>query len=87
MITHTKGLSFTFFIHIRNNTLVRKAGLRSEVHAKGLFNCSYFRSLRNQRVLFGHRLYIGDVKTGKNEWLIIIGDTPVKHTDKYYGER
>ena len=86
-ITYLKELSFTFFIRIRNNTLVRKVGLSKEVHAKRLFNCSYFRSLRHRRVLFGHRLYIGGLKTGKNEFLIIISDTPVKHADKYYGER
>lgn len=86
-ITYLKRLPFTFFIRIRNNTLVRKGGKSKEVHAKRLFNCSYFRSLRHQRVLFGLRLYLGGLKTGKNEWLIIISDTPVKHADKYYGER
>lgn len=86
-ITYLKDLSFTFFIRIRNNTLVRKGGESKEVHAKRLFNCTYFRSLRNRRVLFGHRLYIGGLKTGNNEWLIIISNTTVKHADKYYGER
>lgn len=86
-ITYLKGLPFTFFIRIRNNTLVRKGGESKEIHAKQLFNCIYFRALRNRRVLFGHRLYIGGLKTGHKEYLIIISNTSVKHADKYYGER
>ena len=86
-ITYLKGLSFTFFIRIRNNALVRKAGATKEVHAKRLFNCLHFRSLRKSRLLFGHQLYLGGQKVGKEEWLIIISDTSVKHAEKYYGER
>lgn len=86
-ITYLKGLSFTFFIRIKNNTLVRKLGKSKEVHAKNLFNCSHFRALRKKRIFYGHRLYIGGQKIGNNEWLIIISDTPVKHANKYYGER
>lgn len=86
-ITYLKELPFTFFIRIRNNTLVRKSGMTKQVHAKRLFDCSYFRALRKKRVLFGHRLYIGGQKIGKNDRLIIISDTPVKHAEKYYGER
>ena len=86
-ITYLKSLPFTFFIRIRNNTLANKIGDSEQKHANRLFNCSYFRALRNRRVLFGHRLYIGGQKIGKNEWLIIISDTPVKHAHKYYGER
>ena len=86
-ITYLKKMPFTFFIRIRNNTLVRKSGLAKEVHVKRLFNCLHFKSLRKRRVLLSHRLYIGGMKTGKNEWLIIMSDTSVKHADKYYGER
>jgi len=86
-ITYLKGLPFTFFIRIKNNTLVRKLGKSKQVHAKNLFDCSHFRALRKKRVLFGHRLFIGGQKIGDNEWLIIISDIPVKRAKNYYGER
>jgi hypothetical protein len=86
-IKYLKGLPFTFFIRIRNNALVRKAGKTKELHAKRLFNCQHFRSLRKSRILFGHQLYVGGQKIGKNEWLIIISDHPIKHGDKFYAER
>lgn len=35
----------------------------------------------------GQRLYVGGQKIGKNEWLIIISDRPLKHANTYYGER
>ena len=86
-ITYLKKLPFTFFIRIRNNTLIRKAGKHKEVHAKTLFKCSHFRALRKKRIFFGHQLYIGGQKIGDKEWLIIISDIPVKHAKTYYGER
>lgn len=86
-ITYLKALPFTFFIRIRNNTLVRKLGQSKQLHAKRLFDCRHFKALRKKRVLFGHRLYIGGLKTSQTEWLIIISDTTVKHANKYYGER
>lgn len=86
-ITYLKESPFTFFIRIRNNTLVSKLSDSKQIHAKRLFNCSHFRALRISRVLFGHRLYVGGQKTSEGEWLIIISDTPVKHAHKYYGER
>ena len=86
-ITYLKGLPFTFFIRIRNNTLVRKLGKSKEVHAKRLFGYAHFRALRKKRLLTGHRLYIGGQQISEKEWLIIISDTPVKHAKNYYGER
>ena len=86
-ITYLKKMPFTFFIRIRNNTLIRKIGKHKEVYAKTLFNCSHFRALSKKRILFGHQLFIGGQKVGKNDWLIIISDTPVKHAKTYYGER
>ena len=67
-ITYLKDLPFTFFIRIRNNILANKIVNSEQKHAKHLFNFSYFRALRNRRVLFGHRIYIGGQKIGMNEW-------------------
>lgn len=86
-ISYLKQLPFTFFIRIRNNTLVRKLGKSKQLHAKELFNCGHFRALRKKRILFGHRLYIGGIKISEKEWLIIISDTSVKHANKFYGQR
>lgn len=86
-ITYLKGLPFTFFIRIRNNTLINKVNDPKQVHVKRLFNCSHFRAFRKKRVLYGHQLYVGGQKTSTGEWLIIISDTTVKHAHKYYGER
>lgn len=86
-IAYLKEQPFTFFIRIKNNTLVRKLGKSKEVHASKLFECSHFRALRKKRVLFGHRLYIGGQKISEKEWLIIISDISVKHAKIYYGER
>lgn len=86
-IAYLKKLPFTFFIRIRNNTLVRKVAKQKEVHAKTLFGCAHFRSLRKKRMLFGHQLHIGGQEIGDGEWLIIISDVSVKHAKNYYGER
>ena len=86
-ITYLKDLPFTFFIRIRNNTLIRKIGKHKTVYAKDLFECNHFRILRKQRILFGHRLYIGGQKINDKDWLIIISDISVKHAKNYYGER
>lgn len=86
-ISYLKKLPFTFFIRIRNNTLVRKQGKSKQSHVKELFDCDYFRALKKQRILFGHRLYIGGIRINEKEWLVIISDTTVKHANKFYGER
>jgi len=86
-ISYLKTLPFTFFIRIRNNTLIRKQGKFKQRHAKELFNCEHFRALRKKRMLFGHRLYVGGIRIGKKEWLVIVSDTTVKHANKFYGER
>jgi hypothetical protein len=86
-ITYLKKLPFTFFIRIRNNTLVRRKGQTKEVHAKQLFECNHFRALKKKRILFGHQLYIGGQKIGAKEWLILISDIPVSRAKNYYGER
>lgn len=86
-LTYLKTLPFTFFIRIRNNTLVRKIGKQKQVYAKGLFIKNHFQALRKPRMLFGHRLYIGGQQISDKEWVILISGTPVQKAHKYYGER
>jgi len=86
-ITALKERSIGFIIRIKANAKVRKPGHSKEKAAKSLFGCPRFRSLRKQRAVFNHRLYIGGYKCGAREYLILVSDTPLKHQGRLYAER
>lgn len=86
-ITALKNRSIGFIILIRVDARVRKPGSHRERAAKELFACAHFRCLRNQRIVFHHRLFMGGCKIGAKEYLILVSDTPLKHQGKMYAER
>ncbi len=86
-LTYLKKQAFHFVIRIRKDAKVRKAGKLQERHAYKLFECKDFRALRKQRILFGHRLYIGGQKISNTEYLILISDIPLKHGTQIYSQR
>lgn len=86
-LTALKNRSVGFIVRIRVDAKVRKPGQQRERPAKKLFACSQFRCLRNQRVVFHHRLFMGGYKIGAKEYLILVSDTPLKHQGRMYAER
>lgn len=86
-LTHLKKQSFRFIIRIRKDAKVRKPGQMAEKAAWRLFQTNAFRALRKQRVLFGHRLYVGGQKLSAKEYLILISDVPLKHGTQMYAQR
>jgi len=86
-VTYLKKSPFSFYIRIRNNSLVRKTGKQKEQYAKCLFKCDYYKKLRKQRMLFGHQLYLSGQQLDEKEWLVIISDVPPKKAKYYYGQR
>ena len=86
-ITALKERCLGFIIRIRVDAKVRKPGQEREKAAKTLFACTHFRCLRNQRVVFHHRLFMGGCKIGAKEYLILVSDTPLKHQGRMYAER
>lgn len=86
-LTALKDRRLGFIIRIRVDAKVRKPGQQRERPAKELFNCTEFRCLRNRRVVFHHRLFMGGCKIGAKEYLILVSDTPIKHQGRMYAER
>lgn len=86
-LTYLKKQSIHFIIRVRKDAKVRKPGCLKERHAYRLFETSTFRALRKQRILFGHRLYVGGQKLSASEYLILISDISLKHGTQLYGQR
>lgn len=86
-LTALKNRRIGFMIRIRVDAKVRKPGQQRERLAKELFNCTKFRCLRNKRVVFDHRLFMGGCKIGAKEYLILVSDTAIKHQGRMYAER
>lgn len=86
-ISYLKKQTFTFFIRIKSNTLVRKTGKYKERFARDLFRTPNFKVLRKKRVLWGHQLYLAGQQIKGKEWLILISDQPLSNGKKFYGER
>lgn len=86
-LAYLKKQPFHFVIRIRKDAKVRRPGKLPERHAYKLFECKDFRALRKQRILFGHRLYIGGQKISATEYLILISDIPLKHGTQIYSQR
>jgi len=86
-LAYLKKQSFHFVIRVRKDAKVRKPGCLKERHAHRLFQTSGFRALRKQRVLFGHRLFVGGQKLSPSEYLILISDAPLRNGTQLYGQR
>ena len=86
-LTALKNRRVSFIVRIRVDAKVRKPGQQRERPAKELFACNQFRCLRNQRVVFHHRLFMGGYKIGAKEYLILVSDTPLRHQGRIYAER
>ncbi len=86
-IAALKKRQIGFIVRIRIDAKVRKPGQESERSAKKLFACSDFRSLRKQRIVFHHRLFLGGYKLDTKEYLILASDTPLKYQGRMYAQR
>ena len=86
-LTYLKKQPFGFIIRIRKDAKVRKPGKIKEVKAFTLFQTDSFRALRKQRVLFGHRLFVGGQKTSTKEYVILISNIRLKHATQMYTQR
>ena len=86
-LTFLKNQSFHFIIRIRKDAKIRKPGQIKEVRAYHLFQSDSFRALRKQRVLFGHRLFVGGQKISAKEYVILISDITLKHAPQMYTQR
>ena len=86
-LAYLKKQSFHFVIRIRKDAKIRKPANLKERHAYRLFETSSFRALRKQRILFGHRLYVGGQKLSASEYLILISDISLKHGTQLYSQR
>ena len=86
-LTYLKKQSFGFIIRIRKDAKIRKPGKMKEVKAFTLFQTDSFRALRKQRVLFGHRLFVGGQKISTKEYVILISNIRLKHATQMYTQR
>lgn len=86
-LTFLKKQPFHFIIRIRKDAKIRKPGKLKEAKGFTLFQTDAFRALRKQRVVFGHRLYVGGRQTASKEYLILISNAPLKHATQMYTQR
>lgn len=87
-LAYLKSKGIHFLIRIRKDAKVRKLGKSKEVKAYTLFQNQSFQAKYKQRIIFGHRLYVGGQQVsntdGKEEYLILISDVKLrKATQKY----
>lgn len=86
-IGYLREQSFSFFIRVKSNTKVYKIGKEKGWSAAYIFRTSHFKVLRQQRIIWGHRLYIAGQQQGEKDWLILVSDQPLSKGKNYYGER
>ena len=86
-VSYLKMQSFHFITRIKINTLVRKTGKTKAKQVKELFKQSHFKVLRQQRIVWGHSLYLAGQYLGGDEWLILASNRPLSQGKRFYGER
>ena len=55
--------------------------------AREIFKTSHFKVLRKERMIWGHRLFLGGQQLSDKEWLILVSAQPLSAAKSYYGER
>ncbi len=66
---------------------MRKKGTLKEQKVGSYFNQKTFKSLRKERILFGHELYVaGQTKTNK-ETLVLVSNLPLSKGRLLYAQR
>lgn len=86
-ISYLKRQAFTFIIRIKANSRIRKIGKQQAHLASSIFKDEYFKILRKQRVIWGHRLFIAGQQISDTQWLILVSAQPLSAGKQFYGER
>ena len=84
---YLKANDLDFVLRIRNNILVRHMGQMKSHRASRLFTSTKFSNLRKQRIISGHRLYIGGKKLKGKEYLILVSSKQFGYAQRIYAER
>ena len=85
--SYLKMQSFHFITRIKVNTLVQKLNSTKARQVKELFKKQHFKALRQERIVWGHSLYLAGQYLGGDEWLILASNRPLSQGKRFYGER